>query len=149
MGKATHNAVHASAQTRVSGSTASRCPHVAHEIAALVRVYDRDDTTIVSTLDDTITMTPVVIEPYNSGKWWPEHLGDSPDLLGNAGTLRYAYFAEQNRLVIQQNLRNRLFNTTGYSISSVSAGRTAGFFNLQFTSNNRDFPITELKEVSK
>jgi hypothetical protein len=76
-------------------------------------------------------------------------LGGTPDLLGNLGSIRFAYFAAPNRLVIQQNLRNRLFDTTGYRISNVEAGRTAGFFNLLVKTEERELSITELKEVSK
>jgi hypothetical protein len=123
---------------------------ICEEIVALIRLYDRDETTIISNLDDTITIPPIILEnaPITASSWWPEHLGGTPDLLGNIGTIRFAYFAAPNRLVIQQNLRNRLFDTTGYRISNVSSGR-AGFFNLMVQAEEREISITEFKEVSK
>jgi hypothetical protein len=123
---------------------------ICEEIVSLIRLYDRDETTIISNLDDTITIPPIILENApTASSWWPEHLGSTPDLLGNIGTIRFAYFAAPNRLVIQQNLRNRLFDTTGHRISNVSAGRAAGFFNLLVKTDERELGITELKEVSK
>jgi hypothetical protein len=119
------------------------------EIATIVRIYERDDTTMLNSLEETVAMSPIILEPQAAGKWWPEHLGEKPDLVGNAGTLRYAYFINTNRLVIQQNLRNRLFDMTGYIVSNVSAGRSAGFFNMLVKTDKRELTIMELKEVSK
>jgi hypothetical protein len=119
-----------------------------NEIASLIRSYDDDETVILSNLDETIAMPSIIIEALVPAVWWPEHLGESPSLTGNAGTLRYAYFAEKNRLVIQQNLRNRLFDMTGYTVKQVSAGRSAGFFNMLVKTDKREFTIMELKEVS-
>jgi hypothetical protein len=114
-----------------------------------VRIYERDDTTMLNSLEETVAMSPIILEPQASGKWWPEHLGEKPDLIGNAGTLRYAYFINTNRLVIHQNLRNRLFDMTGYVVSNVSAGHSAGFFNMLVKTDKRELTIMELKEVSK
>lgn len=125
-----------------------RATELCNEIASLVRIEDREDTTLLSTLDDTVAMTPLSI-PMGLGIWWPNHLGENPDLIGNAGTMRYAYFAEKNRLVIQNNLRNRVFDVTGYKVTGVSAGRSAGFFNMIVKTEERQFTVMELKEVSK
>lgn len=128
-----------------------RATDLCNEIAQLLRSEDpeRDETTILSALDETVAVSPVIPEAQILGAWWPSHLGEKPALLGNAGTMRYAYFVEKDRLVIQNNLRNRLFDTTGYIVTSVAAGRSAGFFNTLVHTDKRQFTIMELKEVSK
>lgn len=128
-----------------------RATALCNEIVALQKKEpERDETTyVINDLDETVAMLPIEIQQPALGIWWPEHLGDDPDLIGNAGTMRYAYFAEKNRLVIQHNLRNRIFDMTGHKLITVSAGRAAGFFNTLVTTEERQFTITELREVSK
>lgn len=95
-------------------------------------------------LDDTIGLMPVSIKP---SIWWPESYGEEADTIGNAGTLRYAYFAACNRLVIRQNLNNRIFDTSGYEVKTVEPGKTPGFFNLMVQTTHGSIPITKLREV--
>ena len=77
MGKATHNAMHASAQTRASNSTASRCPHVAHEIASLVREIETAHRVWVA-LADTATDAREAVEGFVT-PFGVEGLGMPPD----------------------------------------------------------------------
>jgi hypothetical protein len=126
-----------------------RATELCNEIAGQLQDKDRDETTVLNSLDETMAMSPIVAEAPVLGSWWPPHLGDSPELTGNAGTSRYAYFAAKDRLVIQSNLRNRLFDTTGFVVLSVAPGRSAGFFNMVVTTDKSQLTIMELKEVSK
>jgi hypothetical protein len=125
---------------------AALCNDLSQSIRAEV---PEDEPTLVnrqprSKLDDTVALMPVSIKPTI---WWPEHYGESADAIGNAGAVRYAYFEGCNRLVVRQNLRNRIFDTNGYEVYNVSAGKQPGFFNLIVNTSNGSLPITKLKEV--
>lgn len=97
-------------------------------------------------LDDTIGLMPISLMP---NLWWPESYGIAPDVIGNAGTLRYAYFADKNRLVIRQNLRNRIFDTAGHTVIKLLPGEKAGFFHLLVKTEADNIPIAKLKEVQE
>lgn len=108
----------------------------------------RDETTIVTKLDTTQGLMPASITP-GAKTWWSERYGTDPTLTGNAGGLRYAYFKNHNRLIIQNNLRNRIFDTTGYDIVDVIAGKRTGFFNTIIKTSEENLPITRLREVAR
>ena len=95
-------------------------------------------------LDDTIGLMPISLLP---NAWWPDELGISPDVLGNAGTLRYAYFQAHNRLVIRQNLRNRIYDTSGYKVIKLVPGDTPGISHLNVRTETGVIPIESLKAI--
>lgn len=80
--------------------------------------------------------------------WWPEGLSN-PSSTGGQNGVRYAFFPEQRRLVVEQNGRVRQYDTQSHCISGVSqqqqnAEGGAPAFAIQ------DGPVhlSSLKEVS-
>lgn len=108
----------------------------------------RDDTTIVSNLDNTHGLMPASITP-SAKTWWSERYGTTPTITGNVGGLRFAYFKDHDRLVVQNNLRNRIFDTTGYEILDIVAGKRPGFFNTIIRTSEEYLAITRLREVAR
>jgi hypothetical protein len=53
------------------------------------------------------------------GSWWPEGLG-SPSTSGGQNSLRYAYFPQARRLVIEEDGRRRVYDTGEHRITGVS-----------------------------
>jgi hypothetical protein len=51
--------------------------------------------------------------------WWPDSLG-SPSTSGGQNSLRYAYFPEARRLVIEEDGRRRIYDTGEHRITGVS-----------------------------
>ena len=89
------------------------CTEISNEIIATQDMGEATEpTTIIKqpkktgNLDETIGLTPIRLNP---NMWWPEDYGTMPDLTGNVGGLRYAFFENIDRLVIRQGLRNRIF----------------------------------------
>lgn len=134
------------------------CTEISEEIQATEdlegenRAVDDDPTTIIKTpkkpegLDDTIGIMPIALKP---NVWWPEDYGDMPDLTGNVSGLRYAYFADLDRLVLRQNLRNRIFGTENYHVYGMSPGTEPGFFNLLVQTRQGEIILSKLREVAK
>jgi hypothetical protein len=50
--------------------------------------------------------------------WWPPELGD-PSTSGSANDVRYAYFPEKHRLVIERGGKRTLFDTADYQLSGA------------------------------
>lgn len=127
----------------------NRATELCNEINRLLQHEERrEETTIVNDLDETTGFVPISIVPI-AKTWWSPRYGSNPTLMGNAGGLRFAYFKEHNRLVIQNNLRNRIFDTSGFDVTDVIAGQRAGFFNTIIKTTETDIPITQLNEVAK
>jgi hypothetical protein len=56
---------------------------------------------------------------WSGGAWWPEGLG-VPSTSGGQNSLRYAYFPEARRLVIEEDGRRRVYDTGQHRITGVS-----------------------------
>lgn len=64
-------------------------------------------------------MTPLqLLEPADSS-WWPDGLSN-PASSGGQNGVRYAFFPEQRRLVVQQNGAVRQYDTGSHRITGVS-----------------------------
>ncbi len=60
------------------------------------------------------------MEPMSSGPaWWPSGLGE-PASQGAQGSLRYAFFPEAKRLVIEQDGKTTTYDSGDHQISGVS-----------------------------
>jgi hypothetical protein len=55
----------------------------------------------------------------SAGRWWPAELG-SPASIGAQNDLRYAFFPDARRLVIQQDGRVRVYDTGEHKLSGFS-----------------------------
>jgi hypothetical protein len=66
------------------------------------------------------------------GSWWPGDLG-SPSSSGSQNNIRYAYFPQTQRLVVERDGQVSVFNTLNHHISGVSQ-QQGGDSSLTFTS---------------
>ena len=80
-----------------------------------------------------------------SNAWWPANLG-IPSASGGQNTLHYAYFAQRNRLAVQEGNRVTVYDTTGYQISGVSQQQGRGQ-TLEFSSQKGKVPVSALPVV--
>lgn len=74
----------------------------------------------------------------------------SPSSAGSQNGIRYAYFAADNRLVIERDGVEKTYDATGYSISGVAQDQATGAAGtLRFTTTTGDtVDLERLKQVS-
>lgn len=78
--------------------------------------------------------------------WWPGNLGN-PSSSGSQNNIRYAFFPQAQRLVVERNGEVTVFNTLNHNISGVSqqqGGNTSLTFSSQFgTISTLSLPLVE------
>lgn len=81
-----------------------------------------------------------------SEKWWPDNLGQ-PSTSGSQNGLRYAFFPEKQRLLIEQNGKLTTYNSGHHQINGVSqqAGTSQS---LTFASQSGSVKLDELERIS-
>jgi hypothetical protein len=82
-----------------------------------------------------------------SGTSWPPAFG-SPTSSGGQNNIRYAYFALVKRLVIEENGKQRIYDTKHHHISGVSQQQGSGS-SLRFTSQDGPVDLEQLSLVSE
>lgn len=82
----------------------------------------------------------------SSGAWWPEGLG-VPASTGSQGGVRYAYFPDARRLVVESDGRATIYDTGEHRIGGV-AQQQGGVGSLAFTSQHGPVRLESLREVS-
>jgi len=90
-----------------------------------------------------------VLQPLPTGyqqTWYPQELG-MPSSSGSQNTMRYAYFADSCRLVIEQNGNISVYNTLNHQISGVSQ-QQSDTQNLSFTSQYGYVNLFDLPLIS-
>ena len=80
--------------------------------------------------------------------WYPTELG-SPDASGGQNEMRYAYFANAHRLVIEVNGYQTIYDTGNYAIGGVSQQQSNGVQELTFTTPHATIQINVLKIISE
>ena len=66
------------------------------------------------------------MEPMDFGPaWWPDDLGE-PSSCGGQNDMRYAFFAEARRLLIQDGDKVTTYDTSDHQISGVSQAQSSG-----------------------
>ena len=86
------------------------------------------------------------MKPMTGGEtWWPDDLGQ-PSTSGSQNGIRYAFFPEKRRLLIEQGGKLTTYDSGDHRISGVSqqGGQAQS---LAFTSQNRAVKLDELKQV--
>lgn len=75
--------------------------------------------------------------------WWPEDLG-SPASSGGQNGLRYAFFPEKHRLMVEREGKTTTYDSGDYRISGVQqqSGGT-----VSFASQNGTVDLDSLKQV--
>jgi hypothetical protein len=86
------------------------------------------------------------MKPMAGGeKWWPDDLGQ-PATSGSQNGMRYAFFPEKRRLLIEQNGNLTTYDSGDHRISGVSQ-QDGQRGSLAFTSQNGSVKLDELKEI--
>ena len=86
------------------------------------------------------------MKPMAGGEtWWPEDLGQ-PSTSGSQNGMRYAFFPDKQRLLIEQDGKLTTYDSGGHHISGVSQQDGPGR-SLAFTSQDGPVTLGELKQV--
>lgn len=78
-------------------------------------------------------------------RWWPASLGD-PQSSGAQNSLRYAFFADARRLLIEDHGTLKTYDSAEHRITGVSQQNGQGH-DLAFTSQDGVVDLSALKEV--
>jgi hypothetical protein len=78
-------------------------------------------------------------------KWWPDDLGQ-PSTSGSQNGIRYAFFPEKQRLLIEQGGKLTTYDSGDHHISGVSQQGGQGQ-SLTFTSQKGAVKLDELKQA--
>ena len=85
------------------------------------------------------------MQPMTGGEaWWPTELGQ-PSSSGSQNGLRYAFFPEARRLLIEEDGKRRVFDSGPHRISGMS--QTGGSRTPVFTSDDGDVDLHSLTPV--
>jgi hypothetical protein len=86
------------------------------------------------------------IKPMNSAPaWWPEDLGQ-PSTNGSQNDMQYAFFADRQRLAINQDGHVTVYDSGHHRISGVSQ-QQGSIRSLTFTSQTGDVSVSDLKKA--
>jgi hypothetical protein len=101
-------------------------------------------------MDPMKPMTPMKpMEPMKpmagTQPWWPEDLGQ-PSTSGSQNEMRYAFFPEKRRLLIQQAGKLTTYDSGDHRISGVSQQASQGQ-SLAFTDQNGSVTLDDLTKV--
>lgn len=77
--------------------------------------------------------------------WWPEALGQ-PSTSGSQNGLRYAFFGERRRLLVERKGTLTTYDTGDHRIGGVSQ-QDSGTQSVAFTSQNGTVDLSELRQV--
>jgi len=81
----------------------------------------------------------------DTGAWWPKGLG-SPSTSGGQNAMRYAYFPEARRLIIEEDGRQRIYDTGDHRITGVSQQQSSSR-SLAFSIASGSVRLEDLTEV--
>ncbi|PZO03907.1 MAG: hypothetical protein DCF30_02045 [Hyphomicrobiales bacterium] len=85
-------------------------------------------------------------QPHRGGHDWPEEFG-SPSSSGSQNDMRYAFFPEKQRLIIEDGGKRTVYDTGTHRISGVSQQQSSGR-DLSFTSQHGTVRLADLETVS-
>jgi hypothetical protein len=84
---------------------------------------------------------------FDLNPWWPTELG-TPTISGSQNNLLYAYFADKQRLLLENQGEIRVYDTLHHHISGVSQQQGSSGQLLIFTSQAGTFAVSDLPQVS-
>lgn len=89
-----------------------------------------------------------IMSPMNQSKWWaPDY--NNPTFSGGQNNIRYVYFAQHNRLMIQRDGQESIYDTSPYTLSGVSQQQMNNKTHLVFhTKDGKTIDLTDLKQVT-
>ena len=86
------------------------------------------------------------IKPMSSGqKWWPDALGQ-PSSSGAQNDMRYAFFPDKQRLLVETNGKLATYDSGTHRISGVSQQQSHDQ-HIVFTSQDGPVDLDNLKQV--
>ncbi len=86
------------------------------------------------------------MKPMSGGeKWWPEDLGQ-PSTSGSQNSMRYAFFPEKHRLLIEQDGKVTTYDSGDHRISGVSQQHGQGQ-SLAFADQNGSVKLDDLTQL--
>ena len=91
-------------------------------------------------------MAPMKPMEGSDASWWPKGLSN-PSSSGSQNGVRYAFFAGQHRLAVEQGGKVKQYDTGDHQISGVRQAQGSQGGSLCFTSQNGDVDLDSLKEV--
>ena len=84
------------------------------------------------------------MEPMSKGEaWWPKGLSE-PSTSGGQNDLRYAFFGDAHRLVIEQGGKTTTYDSGSHKIQGVSQANAGS---LRFTDQDGEVDLSALKQV--
>jgi hypothetical protein len=85
------------------------------------------------------------MKPLSEDKWWPPKLGQ-PSTSGSQNDMRYAFFPEKRRLLIEQDGKLATYDSADHLISGVSQQQSSGR-DLAFASQTGAVDLADLKKL--
>ncbi len=86
------------------------------------------------------------LKPLSGGeKWWPQELGE-PSTAGSQNAMRYAFFPEKRRLLIDRDGIVTTYDSADHRISGVSQ-QHGNSQSLAFTDQNGTVDLSDLKSI--
>jgi hypothetical protein len=94
-------------------------------------------------------MSPMKPEPMKAPeRWWPEELGEQPNSAGGQNEMRYAFFGDQQRLVIDTgDGKVQVYETGDHRISGVQQRESSRERKFTFTSQKGEVDLATLKSA--
>jgi hypothetical protein len=87
------------------------------------------------------------MEPMSGGKrWWPEELGQ-PSTSGSQDGLRYAFFPEKHRLLVEREGKLTTYDSGDHRIGGV-AQQASQNQSVAFTSQDGTVDLDDLRQVA-
>jgi hypothetical protein len=90
------------------------------------------------------SMKPMAPMPQGE-PWWPSSWGQ-PAARGSQNDVRFAFFPEKRRLLVEKSGRATTYDTGDHQISGVSQ-HDGKEHTLTFTSGGRSVELSQLKEI--
>lgn len=86
------------------------------------------------------------MKPMTGGEaWWPDDLGQ-PSSSGSQNGMRYAFFADKRRLLVEQDGTRTTYDSGDHRIGGVSQ-QDGGTRSVAFTGQNGPVKLDELKRL--
>jgi len=79
-------------------------------------------------------------------RWWPEDLGQ-PSASGSQNSMRYAFFSEKKRLLLEQDGKLTTYDSGNHRIGGV-AQQDSQRRSVTFTSQHGTIELGQLRQVS-
>jgi hypothetical protein len=111
-------------------------------MAAICRLHLQGE----RTMEPMKPMKPLEpMKPMPMEKWWPDELGHA-SASGSQNGVRYAFFPDKKRLLIEENGDLRIYDSGDHRINGVSQQQSHGH-SLAFTSQSGVVDLDELEQV--